>query len=550
MKHQSVIVTHAAGEGRRVYVGELPETIDARRIFGHFSKFGNVLDIKMMYSDDGLCRGYCFVTYSSSEEAHKLLANYDNNVIGDKWVACKPALCRWQRLDQPRDWCCAACGERVAAWRSTCKRCFDAPFPPISLPGPWKTPGRVSESPMPSSAAVNLMTATMAEQSPKRKQVSANRRCQMAAAVAAKNCAIAESRRWKTLYMASLASTRTADKDWEAECCWDGPESALSTGSPECSDCETISTRCDSEPGPIMPMPDHSPSSGSEETIVLDGCQVQAGTAILSLLQESRSEENKTASLITNLLGPSTPQELLGGVESIEELDRKMRRIQLQLHPDKFKEGDALLAKSARQRAMDSAEELRRQMQAKDGVPPPKPELEGEPQICAEPGQRTIEIRWKEPDTSVWIEAYQVWGPSSFFESQAEEDWVCLHEVGRIENSITLTESDLFWEADKAKAETVPLQLVAKNGCGYSEVVDISVPWQFPWLDSMGSTLCKTCMMLRPDNGKACGGGCQSELCRDFALVCPCGGEIKWWKPSKRMAVLGCLQCFHVIWST
>lgn len=123
-----------AVDSPKVFVGGLPKIIHEETVREYFSMFGTILDIKMMISETGDSKGYCFVTFSSAAEAQKVYDNYDSNMIDGKWVDCKPASGTQQERvpgqAKPGDWWCPLCGDLVFAWRNSCNSCGYAGLPP------------------------------------------------------------------------------------------------------------------------------------------------------------------------------------------------------------------------------------------------------------------------------------------------------------------------------------------------------------------------------------------------------------------------------------
>lgn len=115
---------------QKVFVGGLPKVVSEDTIRDYFSQFGNILEVKMMYGDAGESKGYCFVTFETLEEAKKVYANYDHNMIEGKWVDCKPSSGQTggggpagAGGSKPGDWWCPMCGDLVFAWRTACNSC-------------------------------------------------------------------------------------------------------------------------------------------------------------------------------------------------------------------------------------------------------------------------------------------------------------------------------------------------------------------------------------------------------------------------------------------
>jgi len=142
----------------RIFVGGLPKIIQGQNegiIQEYFSRFGTVIDVKIPFNFGGECKGFCFVTFESTESADLVFQNYENNIIGEKWVdvqTCGPmgAGGGGGKGVRAGDWNCPACGNHNFAYRDACKQCGTpkpeglGPVAPVGgpdvRPGDWTCP--------------------------------------------------------------------------------------------------------------------------------------------------------------------------------------------------------------------------------------------------------------------------------------------------------------------------------------------------------------------------------------------------------------------------
>jgi len=106
---------------KKIFVGNLPKVPDEENIREYFSSFGDVEEVKMMYNEKGDSKGFCFVTFESTEPAKFVFENYEHNVIDGQWVDCK--LPDGGKNGIAGDWLCPVCGDLVFSWRSSCNMC-------------------------------------------------------------------------------------------------------------------------------------------------------------------------------------------------------------------------------------------------------------------------------------------------------------------------------------------------------------------------------------------------------------------------------------------
>lgn len=112
----------------KIFVGALPQNPNEEAMREHFEQFGEIIEIKIMHHDNGIPKGFAFVTFKHEDSAKAVFENYDNNVIDGKWVDCKSAeKSEAGSSPKPGDWWCPQCGEMVFASKTSCRMCgFEA----------------------------------------------------------------------------------------------------------------------------------------------------------------------------------------------------------------------------------------------------------------------------------------------------------------------------------------------------------------------------------------------------------------------------------------
>ncbi|XP_067047301.1 polyadenylate-binding protein 1A-like isoform X2 [Acropora muricata] len=71
-------------QGINLYVNNLYDTIDDRRLRKEFSAYGTITSAKVMMDDEGNSEGFGFVCFSSPEEATKAITEMNGRVLGSK----------------------------------------------------------------------------------------------------------------------------------------------------------------------------------------------------------------------------------------------------------------------------------------------------------------------------------------------------------------------------------------------------------------------------------------------------------------------------------
>ena len=65
----------------KIYIGNLPWSVDEARLRELFTEFGNVVDSKVIYDrESGRSRGFGFISMSSKQEMDNAIASLDGQV--------------------------------------------------------------------------------------------------------------------------------------------------------------------------------------------------------------------------------------------------------------------------------------------------------------------------------------------------------------------------------------------------------------------------------------------------------------------------------------
>lgn len=91
--------------GRNIYVRNLDETVDDKRLLAEFSEWGSITSAVVMKDKEGASKGFGFVCFSSADEATKAVTNMNNKMIDRKPIYVALAQrkeVRKAQLDQMR----------------------------------------------------------------------------------------------------------------------------------------------------------------------------------------------------------------------------------------------------------------------------------------------------------------------------------------------------------------------------------------------------------------------------------------------------------------
>jgi polyadenylate-binding protein len=71
-------------QGVNLYIKNLEDSIDDKKLEEMFSKFGKITSAKVMTDDNGISKGFGFVCFSTPEEATKALTEMNGRMVGNK----------------------------------------------------------------------------------------------------------------------------------------------------------------------------------------------------------------------------------------------------------------------------------------------------------------------------------------------------------------------------------------------------------------------------------------------------------------------------------
>jgi len=79
------------GNVGKVFVGGLPKTTTEQVVQAYFQQWGAVSNINMKYGEDGMCKGFAFVTFADPSIAQSVVAGSQagTTMIDGKWIDCK-----------------------------------------------------------------------------------------------------------------------------------------------------------------------------------------------------------------------------------------------------------------------------------------------------------------------------------------------------------------------------------------------------------------------------------------------------------------------------
>jgi len=75
----------------RIFVGGLPREVSQESVMAHFSAYGEIVDIDLKYDNDGIFRGFGFVTFADKAAAEYLVDHHGHTVYDGKTITCKRA---------------------------------------------------------------------------------------------------------------------------------------------------------------------------------------------------------------------------------------------------------------------------------------------------------------------------------------------------------------------------------------------------------------------------------------------------------------------------
>ncbi|CAG9333025.1 unnamed protein product [Blepharisma stoltei] len=82
-----------ANRSRKIFVGGLLPEVTNSEFYQYFEQFGEIEDSVVMKDRiTGKPRGFGFITYEKQESVEKVMRNFSNNFIRDRWVECKRAI--------------------------------------------------------------------------------------------------------------------------------------------------------------------------------------------------------------------------------------------------------------------------------------------------------------------------------------------------------------------------------------------------------------------------------------------------------------------------
>lgn len=77
---------------KRLYVGNLPDSVTDQQLSEHFAKVGAVVSAKVITDrNTGQAKGFGFVEMSVDEEAQKAITELNGSMLGDKAIVVNEA---------------------------------------------------------------------------------------------------------------------------------------------------------------------------------------------------------------------------------------------------------------------------------------------------------------------------------------------------------------------------------------------------------------------------------------------------------------------------
>jgi cold-inducible RNA-binding protein len=87
----------------RIYVGNLPYTIDNEQLAQLFSAFGNVVEASVVIDrDSGRSKGFGFVQMSDDDAARNAIASLNETMLGNRTIRVNEAQARPERSTSSR----------------------------------------------------------------------------------------------------------------------------------------------------------------------------------------------------------------------------------------------------------------------------------------------------------------------------------------------------------------------------------------------------------------------------------------------------------------
>jgi len=76
----------------KIFVARLPKTAVEATVRAHFEQFGPVSKVELKMGEDGMARGFGFVTFLSKDSAARVVQNYEQNRFEGRWIACEACV--------------------------------------------------------------------------------------------------------------------------------------------------------------------------------------------------------------------------------------------------------------------------------------------------------------------------------------------------------------------------------------------------------------------------------------------------------------------------
>ena len=70
----------------QIFIGGMHPHTTSNQVKTFFSNFGPVKDVVVKYNEEGMCKGFAFLTFEDESSVLKAAANHENNYVCDKWV--------------------------------------------------------------------------------------------------------------------------------------------------------------------------------------------------------------------------------------------------------------------------------------------------------------------------------------------------------------------------------------------------------------------------------------------------------------------------------